>query len=118
MHLYDSEKKIMDILWSNGSKKAGEIVKIMEENDGWNRNTTYTVIKKCVEKELIQRSEPGYVCTPLVSKKTVLQNELSHLLNKFFDDSPVKLFNTLLSIKKISKSEGKKMKKAIKDKII
>lgn len=118
MHLYDSEKNIMDALWLNGSMKAGELVKIMEEQHGWNRNTTYTVIKKCVDKKFIKRLEPGYVCTPLISKKAVQQDELAELLDKFFDGSSVKLLNSLLNIKQISKFEAKAMKKAIKNKTV
>ena len=48
--LYDSELKVMEILWKEGELTAGHIAKILKEEIGWNRNTTYTVIKKCIEK--------------------------------------------------------------------
>ncbi|MGO0943857.1 BlaI/MecI/CopY family transcriptional regulator [Clostridioides difficile] len=40
----------MEVLWERGESKAGELVKILKEETGWNRNTTYTVIKKLVSK--------------------------------------------------------------------
>ncbi len=43
--LFDSELKVMEVLWERGESKAGELVKILKEETGWNRNTTYTVIK-------------------------------------------------------------------------
>ncbi len=33
-----------------GESKAGELVKILKEETGWNRNTTYTVIKNWCQK--------------------------------------------------------------------
>ena len=50
--LFDSELKVMEVLWREGSMTAGNIAAILAEEIGWNRNTTYTVIKKCVEKIL------------------------------------------------------------------
>ena len=49
--LFDSERKVMEVLWREGEMSAGQIVKILKDETGWNRNTTYTVIKKCVEKD-------------------------------------------------------------------
>ena len=60
--LYDSEIKVMNLLWEKGSMKAADIAKEMERRVGWNKNTTYTVIKKCVSKGAIERREPGFVC--------------------------------------------------------
>ena len=48
--LCESELKVMELLWEEGELRAGEIVPILSARVGWNRNTTYTIIKKCVEK--------------------------------------------------------------------
>ena len=53
MKLFDSELKVMEILWKEGDLSAGQLAKVLKERIGWNRNTTYTVIKKCVEKGAI-----------------------------------------------------------------
>ena len=58
--LYDSELKVMEILWKEGELTAGQIAKILKEEIGWNRNTTYTVIKKCIEKGAVERIEPKF----------------------------------------------------------
>ena len=52
--LCESELKVMELLWEEGELRAGEIVPILSARVGWNRNTTYTIIKKCVEKEQTQ----------------------------------------------------------------
>ena len=62
--LFDSERKVMEVLWREGTLTAGQVVKILKEEIGWNRNTTYTVIKKCVEKGAIKRADPVFVFEP------------------------------------------------------
>lgn len=44
--LFDSEAKVMEILWDCGPLSAKEISLIAADSIGWNKNTTYTVIKK------------------------------------------------------------------------
>ena len=52
----------MDVLWRLGDRTAKEISSILGEETGWNVNTTYTVIKKCVAKGAVRRSEPNFLC--------------------------------------------------------
>lgn len=53
MKLFDSEWKVMDELWENGDLSAKELSQRLNSCVGWNKNTTYTVIKKCVDKGAI-----------------------------------------------------------------
>ena len=44
--LFDSERRVMEVLWAAGtSLTAKEIAAQLGEAVGWNKNTTYTVIK-------------------------------------------------------------------------
>ena len=54
----------MEVLWEEGEIPAKRVVEVLSERVGWNKNTTYTVIKKCIEKGAVQRSEPGFRCRP------------------------------------------------------
>lgn len=38
-------------------------------------NSTYTFITKLIEKSAILREDPGFICTPLYKKDTLLINE-------------------------------------------
>lgn len=115
MKLFDSERKVMEVLWQKGELQAGQIVKILKEETGWNRNTTYTVIKKCVDKGAIRREEPGFVCKALVSRKEVQEYETEELIDKMFDGSREKFFAAFLDGKKLSKQEVEQLKKLIND---
>ena len=58
--LFDSELKVMDVLWREGDVTAKYIADILTGELGWNKNTTYTLIKRCMKKGAIARSEhPG-----------------------------------------------------------
>ena len=57
MKLYESEMKIMELIWQNEPVSAKELSVIAHNEIGWNKNTTYTAIKKCVEKGLISEKE-------------------------------------------------------------
>lgn len=65
MKLFDSELKVMGVLWREGDQTAKHISDILKTEIGWNMNTTYTVIKKCMAKGAIARSEPNFSVTPL-----------------------------------------------------
>ena len=57
--LFDSELKVMDVLWKQGDTPAREIARALGEELGWNVNTTYTLIKRCMKKGAIERTENG-----------------------------------------------------------
>lgn len=55
--LYDSELKVMEVLWKEGDDSAKHISEILNAEIGWNKNTTYTVIKNVLQKELLNVME-------------------------------------------------------------
>ena len=54
--LFDSELKVMDVLWREGDKTAKYIAEVLKGEVGWNKNTTYTLIKRCMNKGEIGRA--------------------------------------------------------------
>ena len=49
MKLFDSEWKVMEVLWRENDLTAKEVSLRLAESIGWNKNTTYTVLKKCID---------------------------------------------------------------------
>ena len=113
--LFDSELKVMDVLWKNGDMTAKKISDILKDEIGWNMNTTYTVIKKCIAKGAIQRNEPQFSCHALIDKSEVQKAEAEELVDKLFDGSPEILFASLLSSKKLSEEQLKRLYKIVED---
>lgn len=111
--LFDSELKVMDVLWREGDMTAKQISEILNQEIGWNVNTTYTVIKKCIAKGAIKRSEPKFMCQAAVSKAEIQEAETSELIGKLFDGSPDLLFASLLNSKKLSQEQIAKLRQIV-----
>ena len=111
--LFDSELKVMDVLWREGDLPAKAIARTLTEEIGWNVNTTYTLIKRCIAKKAIERSEPGFMCRALVSKEQVQQEETQELIDKVFDGSADKLFASLLGGRRISREQLEQLRSMI-----
>ncbi len=111
--LFDSELKIMDVLWKEGDMTAKKISDILKEQVGWNVNTTYTLIKRCIGKGAIERREPNYLCHALIPKEQVQVQETTELINKVFDGSADLLFASLLNRKNLSAEEIEKLKQLV-----
>lgn len=108
--LFDSELKVMDVLWREGDSTAKHIAAVLGEAVGWNVNTTYTLIKRCIKKGAIERSEPNFLCHALVPKAQVQEAETNALIDKVYDGSADKLFAALLGRKKLSAEQIQKLR--------
>lgn len=113
--LFDSELKVMNVLWREGDTTAKHISDVLKEEVGWNMNTTYTLINRCMKKGAIERSEPNFMCHAKIPKEEVQKAETEELINKIYDGSADKLFAALLGRKKLSAEQIKRLKDMVKE---
>ncbi|WP_419035294.1 BlaI/MecI/CopY family transcriptional regulator [Dysosmobacter sp.] len=113
--LVESELKVMDVLWKEGDSTAKHISDVMTARYGWNINTTYTLIKRCIKKGAVERIEPNFICHALIPLEQVQELETNELLNKVFDGSIDKLFASLLSQQNLSEKQIKRLKQMVED---
>ena len=113
--LFDSELKVMSVLWREGDTAAKHISDILKAEIGWNMNTTYTLIKRCIKKGAIERSEPNFMCHALIPKEEVQEAETNELINKIYDGSADKLFAALLGRKKLTAEQIERLKQIVGD---
>lgn len=111
--LYDSEYKVMNIVWDNEPITAKNISLIAADTVGWNKNTTYTIIKKLEAKGFLKREDPGFICTSLISRDQIQQSETQSLIDKLFGGSKRALFSALLEDEKLSDKEIKELREMI-----
>lgn len=111
--LFDSELKVMNVLWREGDTTAKYIADVLHEEIGWNKNTTYTLIKRCIKKGAIERTEPNFICHALIEKEDVQEAETDELINKIYDGSVDNLFAALLSRKKLSAKQIEHLKQIV-----
>ena len=102
--LFDSEIKIMEVLWREGDVTAKYIAEVLAREVGWNKNTTYTLIKRCIGKGAIERIEPNFICHPLIPREAVQNAETDALINRLYGGSADMLFAALLGRKGLSEN--------------
>ena len=113
--LFDSELKIMEILWREGTVSAKQISLIAEKEIGWNKNTTYTVIKKLINKGAVGRDEPGFICSALILRDEVQNDETCRLIDKLWGGSKKAFFAAFVD-EHLSADEIKELKSLIEKK--
>ena len=111
--LFDSELKVMEPLWEDGPQPAGALAKRLAQSAGWNRNTTYTVIKKLIDKGAVARSDPGFLCTALVSRQEVQRTETDSLISRLFGGSRTQFLSAFLSEKDLTPAEAQQLRELI-----
>ncbi len=111
--LFDSEIKVMDLIWEKEPVSAKQLSLLANEEIGWNKNTTYTIIKKLEAKGYIKREDPGFICTSLISKQEVRKAETNGLINKLFGGSKKALFSALLEDEKLTKEDIDQLRQLI-----
>lgn len=113
LKLFDSELKVMEVLWREGDCTAGQLAKVLKEEVGWNRNTTYTVIKKCIDKGAIERFDPHFTCSAAISKEEVQEQETTELISKWYHGSPELFFASFVNEKNLNKEQIEKLKQIV-----
>jgi len=111
--LFDSELKIMQLIWQNEPVSAKKVSLLADDAFGWNKNTTYTILKKLVEKGYVRRDEPGFLCTSLVSRDEVRRTEAKGLIDRLFGGSRKLLFSALLEDETLTPEEIDQLRQMI-----
>ena len=83
--IHESEYRFCLIMWEHEPVTAAELVKLCQEQLGWKRTTTYTVIKRLGERGVL-KNEGGTV-TALVSKDEAQAYVIDELVEKKFEGS-------------------------------
>lgn len=81
----EGEYRFCLIMWEHEPVMAAELVKLCQEQLGWKRTTTYTVIKRLGEKGVLQ-NDNGTISS-LVSKDAVQAYEIGELVERTFEGS-------------------------------
>lgn len=109
----DGELRVLEALWERGKASASELVADLKEGAQWNRNTTYTFINRLVDKGIIKREEPGFICTPLYSREEIRVAEAKTFLNRLYEGSLKVLVTSFINNDELSKEEIKELKRLI-----
>ena len=113
--IFDSELKVLEILWEEGELSAKDVALRAADQVGWSKTTTYTVLKKCVEKGLVERTEPGFRCRARTSREEVRRRETRGLIDRMYGGSADRLVASLLDGKALNGEEIARLRQLVED---
>ena len=101
--IHEGEYRFCLIMWEYEPVTAVELVKLCQEQLGWKKSTTYTVIKRLGERGVLENNN-GTI-TSLVSKDEAQAYEIGELVEKKFEGSLPAFVAAFTKHQKISEEE-------------
>lgn len=109
--IHESEYRFCLIMWANEPVTAVELVKLCQDQLGWKRTTTYTVIKRLGERGVL-KNENGIV-TASVSREQAQVSEINELVEKKFGGSVPNFIAAFVRRRELTASDLDEMQKMI-----
>ena len=75
--LFDGEYKLMEVLWEAGAVHSAQLVELCAQRLGWNKSTTYTVLRRLKNKGAVDHRDT--VVTPLLTREAAIRAEGAEL---------------------------------------
>ena len=105
------EARFAGMIWQNEPVSSGKLVSMAEEQLGWKKSTTYTVLKRLCERGIF-RNEKGAV-TALISKEAFYAAQSEKFVQDTFGGSLPAFVAAFASRKKLSEQEIAELQKLI-----
>ena len=109
--IFESEYRFCLIMWEHQPVAAAQLAKLCQEQLGWKRTTTYTVIKRLGERGVL-KNDNGIV-TALVSKEEAQTGEIDALVESKFEGSLPAFIAAFTKHKNMSEKELEEVQRMI-----
>jgi predicted transcriptional regulator len=115
-HLTDAELRLMEVLWERGPATVSDVVENVHSEAPLAYSTVLTTLRILETKGYLKHRKEGraFVYRPVVKREKAQDKALTHLLRRFFEDSPELLVLNLLETK-MSSDELKRLRKRIEE---
>ena len=111
--LFEGEYRLMEVLWDSGAINSTRLVELCRERLGWNKSTTYTVLRRLKQKGAL-RHEAATV-TPLLTRQEALRAQGEEVVERA---GGLPLFLTaFLSGRRLTAQEAEDLKRLIDEKM-
>jgi BlaI family transcriptional regulator, penicillinase repressor len=117
LRLSDRELDVMAVLWTRGSGTVTEVREALADPLAY--TTVLTVLRTLEEKGFVGHEEEGkaHRYVPLVARERAGRSALSRMVEKLFDGSPELLLTQLVSDRKLSPLEIRRLKKILDERL-
>ena len=116
-NLTDAELRLMDVLWEKGQATVSDVADALPQNPALAYSTVLTTLRILETKGFVRHTKDGraFVYHPLVGREQARENAVTHLVRRFFENSPELLMLNLLDGKKVDASELRRLRKKIEE---
>lgn len=97
------ETRFADIIWSNAPISSGELVKKSFETLGWKKSTTYTVLKKLIDKGIFTNEQS--IVKVKISREDFFTMQSQKFVDETFDGSLPAFIAAFTAKKALSEEE-------------
>lgn len=115
LKLCTSDYRFMSIVWENEPISSGELVKKCLDILGWKKSTTYTMLKKLLEKGFVKNEDS--TVTALIPKGEVQKFESEYVVNHTFEGSLPAFIASFISGRGLTREEAEEIKRLIDSKL-
>ena len=109
--LGEVEARFADIIWKHEPLGSGELVRLCEDELGWKKSTTYTVLKKLCGRGIF-RNEGGVVSS-LLSRDEFYAAQSEEVVEESFSGSLPAFIAAFTSRKRLSDEEVEEIREMI-----
>ena len=109
--IFESEHRFCQILWEREPVSSTELVRLCREKLGWKKSTTYTVLKKLVDRGILRNENA--VVSAAVPREAVLREESRSVVDRAFDGSLPSFLAHFMGGRTISDQEADELKAII-----
>lgn len=109
--IHEGEYRFLNILWENEPVSSPNLVKLCNEQLGWKKSTTYTVIKKLIDKGIVKNENT--IVTALVTKEEVDRQDSEELLQRTSKGNIPAFFAAFLKDRKLSREDAERIRQII-----
>jgi len=103
--IFEAELKVLEVLWNDGDTTARDLAIKLNDLTSWSTTTTYTVIKRCIEKGLIERTGKNFMCHVNITREEARKRETGILIDKMFNGSVDLLLELLTNEDNVSEAD-------------
>jgi predicted transcriptional regulator len=115
--LTDAELRLMEVLWKTGPATVNDVADALPEDPPLAYSTVLTTLRILETKGYLKHTKDGraFLYEAVVAREQACENAVTHLLRRFFENSPELLVLNLIDAKKISARELKRLRKRIEE---
>lgn len=111
LKLAEGEYRFACIVWDNEPLPSGKLVELCREQLGWKKSTTYTVLKKLVDRGILRNENA--VVSAVIPKDEILREESRNLVERSFAGSLPSFLAHFMGGRTISDAEADELKALI-----